>query len=87
MNKSMVKQCLMQELSAWSVSQGGQPVQTVQNIEECPQMLRHACMNGGIQFLDRRVYNFQTEMGLIQINYYFCMNCGKLFIDNDFGMM
>ena len=82
--KGQVLQCLQNELSVFSVNNGGVAVSTMVKIDESPEVLRHACVNGGISHLQRQIYSCQTPVGVVQVPYFFCGICGKLFVYNDF---
>lgn len=56
-------------------------VTKTETIEEAPQCLRHACAEAGISFLPQQVILVPQEYGNpIQFPYYYCNNCGKLFV-------
>lgn len=47
--------------------------------------IRHVCLGGrDIQLLPRQTFVFETEEGPIPMNYYKCLNCGKIIIDRNF---
>lgn len=56
--------------------------QTVK-IDETPDCIRHACAYKGVTFLQRQSYGVPTEdMGVIDLPWYFCEQCGKLYVYN-----
>ena len=74
-NRSEVKQGLMD-----SVSQMGVCVSKVELIEEEPDRLRHACEPVGVSPLDVNIFPVWQPFGLVQVKYWCCKACGKLFI-------
>lgn len=49
-------------------------------IDECPNELRHACMQTGVTKLPMRTFNVPLEGGgNIQYPFYYCQYCGKLY--------
>lgn len=63
-------------------TQGRVPISRAEKIEETPQLLRHACAECGVSRLQMLVFNI-PEAG-VQIPFYFCTACGKLFYYKDF---
>lgn len=83
-SKNMIIQAIANDVGVNSMQRGGVGVSQIVKIDECPDSVRHACMMGGISWLPKNIYSVQTEYGVLQIPYYFCLTCGKLFIYNDF---
>lgn len=50
-------------------------------LDDYPQLVPHACVNGKVQKLIPNTFTL-SEIG-VQITYWFCMYCGKLFILKD----
>lgn len=59
-------------------------VKQVIKLDEVPDGLRHSCLYTGITFLPKQFYSLQSDIGLIQIPYYFCSVCGNLYIYQNF---
>ena len=62
---------------------GRVPISKEEKLEETPQLLRHACAECGVSQLQMLTFNI-PEAG-IQIPFYFCTACGKLFYWKDFA--
>lgn len=65
-------------------NQGRVMISREEKLEETPQLLRHACADCGISYLQMLTFNI-PEAG-IQIPFYFCTSCGKLFYYKDFAV-
>lgn len=63
-------------------NQGRVPISKEEKIEETPQVLRHACADCGVSYLQMLTFNI-PEAG-VQIPFYFCTACGKLYYYKDF---
>lgn len=62
----------------------GVGVKQMQKIKEAPDAFRHSCVQTGITILQRNVYRLQSGGTIVQIPFYFCTSCGKLFIFSEF---
>lgn len=62
----------------------GMAVQCVEKIHEAPDMIRHSCVPMGITTLQRYIFTAQSGWDTLQIPFYFCPQCGKLFIYQDY---
>lgn len=63
-------------------TQGRVPIAREEKLEETPQLLRHACAECGVSYLQMLQFPI-PEMNLV-IPFYFCTACGKLFYYKDF---
>lgn len=63
-------------------NQGKVMISREEKLEETPQLLRHACADCGISYLQMLTFNI-PEAG-VQIPFYFCTACGKLYYYKDF---
>ena len=63
-------------------NQTGITVSTMVKIDEFPDTLRHSCFNTGVTFLQQYIWQVPSEFGYIDVPYYFCPQCGKLFVYN-----
>ena len=61
---------------------GRVPISKEEKLEETPPLLRHACAECGVSQLQMLTFNI-PEAG-VQIPFYFCTACGKLFYYKDF---
>lgn len=61
----------------------GVNVSSVIKIEDAVPQLRHSCLYTGVCFLPQYVWQVPTDTSVINIPYYFCTKCGKLFIYNN----
>ena len=54
--------------------------------EPLPEVTRHICLGGTrVEILKRQVYNMVLGNGeVIPMEYYQCMNCGKIILNRDF---
>ena len=79
LNRSMI----LQYIQDYVVNLTQVPISRVEKIEETPNMLRHACAEvGDVSYL--QMNNFSVpELG-INVSFYFCTACGKLYIQKDF---
>lgn len=78
------KGAIYQMVQDYCYSQTGVAVSKLEKIEECPSSVRHACLNGGIQFLPQYYLTIPSANGNIVVYYYFCQCCGKLFVYDEF---
>ena len=69
-------------LRAYVINSSGIQISSEERIEESPNLLRHACAVSRISMLPICYFNV-PETG-VQIPFYFCMSCGKLFYVKDF---
>lgn len=77
--KAMVIQALQDSIVMYT----GRPITQVVKVEEIEQKFRHACIEvGDVSYLDLNYFPV-PELG-IQVGYYFCMACGRLYIQKDF---
>lgn len=83
-SKGALIQMIANEVGVHSMQNGGSGVSQFVKIEECPETVRHACVMGGISYLPKQIYGFGTDYGVVQVPYYFCNTCGKLFIYSEF---
>ena len=60
----------------------GVAVSSVVKLEDNPTSLRHSCFFTGVTFLPYNLWAVPTETGTINVPYYFCPKCGKLFVYN-----
>lgn len=58
----------------------------VQRIDEFPELLRHACAYGYIQWLPKQQFDVTDRDGYRVVYYYFCNKCGKLFFPSHLDM-
>lgn len=54
--------------------------ETVIYIEEVPEIIRHSCVNTGITTLPRRMTCINTQDGVLDVPYFVCPVCGKLYV-------
>ena len=78
-SKSMIEQAIMQ--NCWQVT-GVQP-QRIVKLEEIDNLLRHACAMYG-DIIPLGVNYFPVPDLGIQVAYYYCANCGTLYIQKDY---
>lgn len=69
-------------LRAYVMNSSGIQITSEERIDETPSLLRHACAASRISMLPICYFNV-PETG-VQIPFYFCMSCGKLFYMKDF---
>lgn len=69
-------------LRAYVMNSSGIQITSEERIDETPALLRHACAASRISMLPICYFNV-PETG-VQIPFYFCMSCGKLFYMKDF---
>ena len=85
-NQKPIKYSRMQIINGmrdFVLARTGVCVSKEQKIEDCPDLLRHACVEvGDISQLQRNNFDI-PEMGL-SIPIYFCTACGKLYYYKDF---
>ena len=85
-NQKPIKYSRMQIINGmrdFVLARTGVCVSKEQKIEDCPDLLRHACVEvGDISQLQRNSFDI-PEMGL-SIPIYFCTACGKLYYYKDF---
>lgn len=49
-------------------------------LSETAQSIRHSCIYTGISILPMYTLQIATDYGYIDVYYYFCVSCGKLYI-------
>lgn len=62
--------------------QTGVPVTNTVKLEDTPTQLRHSCFSTGITFLQQYTWQVLSDLGVINVPYYFCEKCGKLYVYN-----
>ena len=60
----------------------GVTVTSMVKIEDCLNSFRHSCFLTGVTFLPQYIWQVPTEYGAVDVPYYFCPQCGKLFVYN-----
>lgn len=80
----VTKGAVYQMVQEYCYSQTGVMVSKLEKIDECPSSVRHACTNGGIQFLPQYYLTIPSANGNIIVYFYFCNCCGKLFVFDEF---
>lgn len=55
------------------------PMTTIK-IQETRDCIRHSCPQTGIVLLPMEVAQIESDYGMIEIPYYMCQTCGKLYI-------
>lgn len=60
------------------------PVSKIEYIDETPETIRHSCPMTGIAILNREISNVMIGNAYLEIPYYFCPVCGKLYIYKNF---
>lgn len=78
------KSQIIQGLKDNLVMLSGVAISCEEKIEEIPDVLRHACSQYGVSFLQKCAFPV-PEMGL-SVDFYFCKACGKLYYLKDFMM-
>lgn len=78
------RQQMLDGLRNYVVMSGQVPISREEKIEETPQLLRHACAPCGVSFL--QMLNFSIPEVGVNIPFYFCTACGKLYYYKDFYM-
>lgn len=59
-------------------------VTKLEKISTTPPSLRHICNSGGIQFLGQESFSVPYYGNVINVPFYICPSCGKLFVFKDF---
>lgn len=72
---------ILEGLKYYIANSTGIMVTRVVKLEDYPQFVKHACVNGKIQRLQPNTFTV-PEAG-ISFQYWFCMYCGKLFLLKD----
>ena len=72
---------ILEGLKCYIANNTGIMVTRVVKLDDFPQYVKHACMNGKIQHLIPNTFTV-PEAG-VSFQYWFCMYCGKLFILKD----
>ena len=49
-------------------------------IEDFPDALRHSCFETGVAYLPKYIWRVPIEYGFVEVPYYFCSRCGKLYV-------
>lgn len=84
MPPKLPKYRILEMLSQYVQANTGMAVQCVEKIHEAPDMIRHSCVPMGITTLQRYVFTAQSGWDMLQIPFYFCPQCGKLFVYQDY---
>lgn len=63
----------------------GKPLQKVIDLDETPlHGLRHACtVQNAIGLLNNEVCNFETPNGLVNVEFFLCRYCGRLYYNRE----
>lgn len=76
--RAEVCQCI--QMSCYQTT--GVPISNIVKLEDTPLQLRHSCFYTGVTFLPQLLWQVPSEMGVINVPYYFCEKCGKLYMYN-----
>lgn len=71
---------VIQAIQMHCYQQTGVSVSNVVRLEETPSTLRHSCMETGIAHLPTYNWQVPTEYGSVNVPFYFCDKCGKLYV-------
>lgn len=71
-------------VSQYCQANTGVAVNKVQKIDDAPSSLRHSCVATGIALLPRCCLQLTAPSGVLQVYFYFCAKCGKLYIVDDY---
>ena len=74
-NKAQILQGLQDGLLKCGIN-----ITKVEQIEEEPQVLRHACSPRGISGLPCTIFPVIQPTGVMQVKYWCCPACGKVFV-------
>lgn len=80
--KRFTKSEVYQAIQMDCYNKTGVMVSSVVKIEDCPNTLRHSCFLTGVTFLPQYIWQVPTDTGFVNVPYYFCSKCGKLFVYN-----
>lgn len=73
---------VIQAIQVYCYQQTGVSVSNVVRLEETPSQLRHSCLTTGVTQLNQYNWTVPTEYGSVQVPFYFCEKCGKLYVYN-----
>lgn len=82
--RKIPKHQVYDEISMYVYQNTGIQPQHIQKLSETPDTLRHACAQTGITFLTKYCYTVVSQGMPVQVPFYFCNSCGKLFVFSDF---
>lgn len=71
---------IYQAIELYCYQSTGVAVTSVVKIEDNPTQLRHSCFATGVTNLPQYSWQVPSEFGAINVPYYFCSKCGKLFV-------
>ena len=83
MFRRLSKSEVYQAIQTACVQSTGVYVSNIVRIEETPMSLRHSCYDTGVTFIPQNLWRVPTEYGCVDVPYYFCPYCGKLFVYNN----
>jgi hypothetical protein len=73
---------IIQGLRDYVINMSGVIINKEERIEDTPQLLRHACAEAKVSYLS--INYFMIPEMCMQVPFYFCTACGKLFYPRDF---
>lgn len=73
---------IYQAIQQYCYQQTGVVVTNMVRIDDSVSNLRHSCLTTGVTYLPKYIWQVPSEMGVIEVPYYFCPQCGKLFVYN-----
>lgn len=73
---------IYQGIREYILANTGMYVQKEEKIDELPNLLRHACAGVGVVGL--AAYYFTIPETTVQVPFYFCNACGKLYLPKEF---
>ena len=77
----VTKAQVIQGLRDYVISSTQMPINAEVKIDETPDVLRHACAGAGVSKLS--MCHFYVYATGLDVPFYFCMSCGKLFYPRD----
>ena len=73
---------IYQAIQEYCYSQTGVMVTSMVKIDDTVDSLRHSCFYTGVVNLQKNNWQVPSEFGFINVPFYFCDKCGKLFVYN-----
>lgn len=78
--KKLTKKEILEEVKNQAQARYGCYASKVVNIQETRESIRHSCPQTGVIYLPMEVAYLDAEYGTMEVSYYMCQTCGKLYI-------
>lgn len=80
--KKYSKSEIIEAIQIYCFQMTNSQVSSVVRLEDFENTLRHSCVYTGVTFLPQYIWKVPSEYGVVEVPYFFCPLCGKLYVYN-----